>query len=173
MTDMTDTLASALVPDFRKAMRRLAATVTLITTVDPTGRRHGMVATAVNSVTMDPPTLLICVNRTASLHAPLIERGRFCISVLMPAHHELVGHFSGQKAGEDRFAFGDWRVDDTSGLPYLHGAQCNLFCRLASVTAVGTHSVIIAAVEAVQVQDDVMPLIYANGGLHAIGDTVS
>ena len=173
MNDMTDTIASAVVPDFRKAMRRLAATVTLISTIDASGRRHGMAATAVNSVSMDPPTLLICVNQAASLHAPLIERGRFCINVLMPAHHELVGRFSGQKSGEDRFDAGDWRIEGTSGLPYLHGAQCNLFCRIESVTPVGTHSVIIAAVETVQVHDDVMPLIYANGRLHAVGDAVS
>ena len=170
---MSDTSASTVVADFRKAMRRLAATVTLISTADDAGRRHGMAATAVSSVTMDPPTLLICVNQTASLHAPLIERGRFCINVLMPSHHELVGHFSGQKAGEERFDSGDWHIEAASGLPYLHGAQCNLFCRVESVTRVGTHSVIIAAVETVQVHDDVMPLIYANGCLHAVGDTVS
>ncbi len=173
MNDMTDTIASTLVPDFRKAMRRLAATVTLISTTDASGRRHGMAATAVNSVTMDPPTLLICVNQTASLHAPLIEQGRFCINVLMPSHHELVGHFSGQKTGEDRFESGDWRFEEAGGLPYLHGAQCNLFCGVVSVTPVGTHSVIIAAVETVHVHDDVMPLIYADGRLHAVGDTVA
>lgn len=169
---MTDPTASDVVPDFRKAMRRVAATVTLISTTDASGRRHGMAATAVNSVTMDPPTLLICVNHSASIHAPLVQSGRFCINVLMPSHHELVGYFSGLKTGEGRFESGDWRLDEASGLPYLHGAQCNLFCRTESVTTVGTHSVIIAAVGAVQIADEVTPLLYANGRLHAVGDPV-
>jgi len=173
MNNMNDSTASTLVPDFRNAMRRVAATVTLISTTDAAGQRHGMAATAVNSVTMDPPTLLICVNQSASLHAPLVERGRFCINVLMPSHHELVGYFSGQKTGEGRFESGDWRLDSVTGLPYLHGAQCNLFCRVESVTTVGTHSVIIAAVDSVQMSDEVTPLLYANGRLHAVGDPLS
>ena len=170
---MTDTTTCSVVPDFRKAMRRLAATVTLISTTDASGQRHGMAATAVNSVTMDPPTLLICINHSASVHQPLIESGRFCINVLMPSHHELVGFFSGLKTGEERFKTGDWQLDDATGLPYLHGAQCNLFCRVASVTTVGTHSVIIATVGSVQMADEVTPLLYANGRLHAVGDLVS
>ncbi len=170
---MTDTNDHTVVPDFRKAMRRLASTVTLISTADASGQRYGMAATAVCSVTMDPPTLLICINHSSSLHAPLIEKGRFCINVLMPQHQALVGHFSGLKTGEGRFETGDWKIDNATGLPYLHGAQCNLFCRVASVTTVGTHSVIIAAVESVQVRDEVMPLLYANGRLHALGDPVS
>ena len=170
---MIDTNACTVVPDFCKAMRRLAATVTLISTIDPSGQRHGMAATAVSSVTMDPPTLLICINHGASIHAPLVEKGHFCVNVLMPQHQALVGYFSGLKSGEGRFKTGDWQIDGATGLPYLRGAQCNLFCRVESVTTVGTHSVIIAAVDSVQVSDEVMPLLYANGRLHAVGDPVS
>ena len=54
--------------DFRKAMRRLTSAVTVITTAHE-DRRYGMTATAVTSVSADPPSLLICVNRSASLHA--------------------------------------------------------------------------------------------------------
>ncbi len=170
--NMTSQSPGNLAPEFRGAMRRVAATVTLITTTDAAGQRHGMVATAVSSVTMDPPTLLICVNRSASLYAPLIQHGQFCVNVLMASHHELVACFSGQKIGETRFDTGDWRLDGTTGLPYLHGAQCNLFCRVDRVTTVGTHSVIIAGVNAVQVSDDVVPLLYVDGGLRALGATV-
>ena len=169
---MTHTPPSHLVPEFRAAMRRVAATVTLITTADAAGQRHGMVATAVSSVTMEPPTLLICVNRSASLYAPLIQRGQFCVNVLMASHHGLVACFSGRKIGEARFDTGDWRLDGATSLPYLHGAQCNLFCRVDRVTTVGTHSVIIAVVNGVQDSDDVVPLLYADGDLRALGAPV-
>lgn len=162
-------IPSTVAADFRLAMRRTAATVTLITTADASGKRHGMAATAVNSVTMDPPTLLICINHGASLHAPLIESGLFCVNVLMSHHHSLVACFSGQKTGEARFEIGDWRRDDPTGLPCLHGAQSNLFCEVASVTTVGTHSVVIASVTAVQVADAMAPLLYADGRMHSVG----
>ena len=169
---MTPKPLDPLMPDFRAAMRRVASTVTVITTADAAGQRHGIVATAVSSVTMDPPTLLICVNRSASLYAPLIKRGQFCINVLMAHQHDLVADFSGQKVGDARFDTGDWRLDDTTGLPYLHGAQCNLFCRVDWVTSVSTHSVIIAAVDSVQMNGAVAPLLYADGGLRALGNAV-
>ena len=170
---MTHQPPGNLEPEFRAAMRRVAATVTLITTADTTGQRHGMVATAVSSVTMEPPTLLICVNRSASLYAPLIERGQFCVNVLMASHHELVACFSGQKVGETRFDTGDWRLDGRTRLPYLHGAQCNLFCSVNGVSTVGTHAVIIAVVNAVQINESVVPLLYADGALRGLGAAVN
>lgn len=169
MTDSADNNVNTVAADFRLAMRRTAATVTLITTADASGKRHGMAATAVNSVTMDPPTLLICVNQGASLHAPLLASGRFCVNVLMFEHHPLVACFSGQKTGETRFETGDWGREDASGLPYLNGAQSNLFCEVVSVTTVGTHSVVIAAVTAVRVADAMAPLLYADGRMHSVG----
>ena len=151
--------------DFRRAMRRHAATVTIISTAEAGGRRHGMAATAVSSVTMDPPTLLICVNSSASIHAPLLARGQFCVNLLMTSHHELVPLFSGQKSGEERFDTGDWHHHPDHAVPYLRDAQSNLFCTVETVTPVGTHSVILARVVGVQVAESVAPLIYADGRL--------
>ncbi len=67
--------------DFRKAMRRLASAVTVISTAHD-DRRHGMTATAVTSVSSAPPSLLACINRSASLHAPLLASRRFCVNIL-------------------------------------------------------------------------------------------
>ncbi|NBW26299.1 MAG: flavin reductase, partial [Betaproteobacteria bacterium] len=55
-------------------MRRLAATVTLVTTSDADGKRYGMLATSVTSVTMEPPMLLVCVSRSAHVHPALMAR---------------------------------------------------------------------------------------------------
>jgi flavin reductase (DIM6/NTAB) family NADH-FMN oxidoreductase RutF len=153
-----------LTTGFRRAMRRLAATVTIISTADRRGTRHGMTATAVSSVSADPPSLLVCVNTAASPHDPLLTRGRFCVNVLTTGHEALVSAFAGYLAGEDRFAVGDWREDD-DGVPYLHGAQCNVFCTVDTVVPFGSHSVVIGRVDAVRVADAVAPLIYADGTL--------
>ena len=151
--------------EFKRAMRRLAATVTVISTCDEAGRRHGMTATAVNSVAMDPPTLLICVNHSASIHGPLMLRKRFCVNVLKTEHQELVSAFSGRLTGEERFSVGDWRDEKGSAIPYLHDAQSNLFCDVQTVIPVGTHSIIVATVSDVVVAETISPLVYSDGRL--------
>jgi flavin reductase (DIM6/NTAB) family NADH-FMN oxidoreductase RutF len=152
--------------DFKKAMRRLASTVTIISTADVNGNRYGMAATAVNSVSMDPPSLLICVNHSASIRAPLLGRGRFCVNVLATEHEELVAAFSGTLKGDARFRVGEWR-SEASGMPYLEGAQCNLFCDVDSEIPFGSHSVVIGRVTAVRVEEAIRPLIFADGKLGA------
>jgi len=152
--------------EFKRAMRRLASTVTIITTADINGNRYGMTATAVNSLTMDPPSLLICVNHSASIHAPLTGRGRFCVNVLTTEHEELVTAFSGGLKGDARFQVGEWRNEE-SGMPYLEGAQCNLFCDIDSIVPFGTHSIVIGRVNAVRVEEGIRPLIFSDGKLGA------
>ncbi len=152
--------------DFKRAMRRLAATVTIITTADVNGTRYGMAATAVNSLAMDPPSLLICVNHSASIHAPLVGHGSFCVNVLTTEHEELVAAFGGKLKGEARFQVGDWRSDE-GGMPYLADAQSNLFCEIDSVVPYATHSIVIGRVVAARVEDSIRPLIFADGKLGA------
>jgi len=152
--------------DYKRAMRRLAATVTIISTADMQGRRHGMTATAVSSVSMDPPSLLICVNRSASIHDPLLARERFAVNVLSTDHEALVAAFGGQLKGDERFAVGPWRQHE-GDVPYLEDAQSSMFCDVVNVVSFGTHSIVIGRVTEVKVKDAVHPLVYADGQLGA------
>lgn len=152
--------------EFKRAMRRLAATVTIITTADVNGNRYGMTATAVSSLAMDPPSLLICVNHSASIHAPLEGSGRFCVNVLTTEHEELVAAFGGKLKGDARFQVGDWRTED-GGLPYLADAQSSLFCEVDQVVPYATHSIFIGRVVAARVDEGIRPLIFADGKLGA------
>jgi flavin reductase (DIM6/NTAB) family NADH-FMN oxidoreductase RutF len=156
--------------EFKRAMRTVASTVTIISITDSYGTRHGMVATAVNSVSMEPPSLLICVNHGASIHDPLIERGRFCVNVLTTEHEELVSAFSGRLKGAERFELGDWR-DESGGMCYLNEAQCNIFCDVDRIVPFATHSIIIGRVTGVCVAECVAPLIFADGRF--LGNPVS
>ncbi len=149
---------------FKMAMRRLASTVTVITTALD-GRRYGMAATSVTSVTAHPPALLVCINQSASIHGPTIANGRFCINLLGVDHDDMVGPFSGQAAGEDRFAYGTWDAH-SGGLPYLLDAQANLFCVLTKRVSYGSHSIFVGEVEQVRLCGDTEPLIYQDGGLY-------
>lgn len=153
----------ALLSDFKQAMRRLASTVTIISTLEGE-QRHGMAATAVNSVTTTPPTLLICVNQTASIHAPLLASGLFCVNLLGLEHQDLVPLYSGKAAGEERFRHGHWTAG-FAGLPCLADAQASLCCSTLSATTCGSHTVFIGEVRAVMLSGEARPLIYQEGGL--------
>jgi flavin reductase len=147
---------------FRRAMRRLASTVTIVTTADGAIWR-GMTATSVTAVSVQPPALLVCINRAAALHDTLISSRRFCINLLRAGQGELCRIFSGQRRVADRFGFGDWQIGDW-GIPYLVDAQASLLCSLDLQLSYATHSLCIGLVEGVKISDEVAPLIYQDGG---------
>ncbi|WP_242127384.1 flavin reductase family protein [Sphingobium sp. Sx8-8] len=147
---------------FRGAMRRLAATVTIVTARQG-DEWFGMTMTAVTSLSMDPPTLLICVNRKTRLHAVLaaVEGASFCVNLLRPGHEEAASAFGGSVEPTARFGIGEWACED--GAPYLVDAQSNLFCDVTTAIAYGSHTIFIGAVRQVRLEGDVAPLIYGDG----------
>lgn len=143
-------------------MRETAATVTVVTAVGRDGRRYGLAATAFTSVSMEPPTLLVCVNTNASIHKVLLETGRMCVNILGTAQSSLVGPFSGALKGEERFTVGQWATH-LGGLPYLPEAQSNLFCEANQLVLAATHSIVIARITDARVGGKSDPLLYFNG----------
>jgi flavin reductase (DIM6/NTAB) family NADH-FMN oxidoreductase RutF len=154
-TDLT------LSEDFKQAMRRLATTIAIVTT--GTGENwSGMAATAVTSVTSDPPTVLVAVNRSASLSPVLQAEQRFCINLLAERHRDLVGIFSGGKSGIDRFSTGGW-VASNEGLPVLPDAVASLICTTQMTLGVATHTLFIGQVQRIVNHPSIDPLIWVDG----------
>jgi len=143
---------------FRKAMRRIASTVSVITAAD-SGQRHGMTVTSVTSVSMNPPSLLTCINQKTKLHRLLLLSDMFCVNVLHREHVDLSQAFSGGRPHEERFASGEW-ASDAAGIPYLVDAQANLFCRRTAFVSYGTHTIFIGEVEHVAIRERIDPLVY-------------
>ena len=144
--------------EFRSAMRRFPAAVTIITAADQ-GRRHGMTATAVTALTMDPPSLLACINRATLLHDIMLSARRFCVNVLRRDQADLSGAFSGSVPPEKRFRLGAW-LKTTDDIDFLGDAQANVFCRRVAAVPYGTHTIFIGEVEHVKLSSPVEPLIY-------------
>ncbi len=138
--------------EFREGMSRLGAAVNLITT-DGVAGRHGLVASAVCSVTDTPPTLLVCINKNAFAHDKFIENGVLAVNVLAADHQPLSGHFARYVEGVDRFSYGEWKTEIT-GAPVLADANVAFDCRIASRHEQGTHSVFFCTVEAVRLAQD-------------------
>jgi len=151
--------------DFRAAMRGLASGVSLVTTRDLSGASHGMAATAVMSVSAEPPRLLICVNKAASMHDPLVASGYFAVNFLAAEQAAMVGLFSSAQKRHLRFADSRWTKLET-GAPVLEGAVATLDCRVVQRIDAETHSMFLGDVVAtLSTADARAPLLHYHGGL--------
>lgn len=149
-------------PDiFKAAMRRLAASVSIVVAKGDEGP-VGMAATSITSLTVDPPAVLVCVNRMTSLHASLVPTAPLSVNLLARHQREVSMAFGGGTPREERFKVGDWQ-EGANGLPALADAQANLECVIDAMLAYGTHSIVIARVIRARVSDTVAPLIYQDG----------
>ena len=147
--------------DFRGAMRRLASGVAIV--VGQGGDAPvGMAATSITSLTMDPPAVLVCVNQTAGLQACLSPGCAISVNLLSRHQRDVSSAFGGAVAREDRFGVGQW-TDDAHGLPMLEDAQANLACTIDNIMPYGSHSIVVARVNAVRLSDAIEPLIYQDG----------
>jgi len=139
--------------DFREAMARFAGVVTLITTGRGDACR-GLTATAVCSLSSAPPSVLVCVNGTASAHDAILVEGCFGVNLLSPDQAILAERFSGRDGhqGAARFAGSRW-IELATGAPILAEAPVALDCRVSERFDGFSHSIIVGRVEAVQLLD--------------------
>jgi flavin reductase (DIM6/NTAB) family NADH-FMN oxidoreductase RutF len=154
--------------EFKSAMRRLAAGVTIVATGGRAGR-DGLTATAVCSLSAEPPQLLVCVHRGSAPNAAIARARRFSVNVLATRHKALALRFAGATGaqGEERFAHGEWDVAAT-GAPVLADAIAWFDCTLVDAIQSGTHTVFIGRVRAAHARKNGAPLLYAAGAFHAL-----
>lgn len=145
---------------FKQAMRRVAATVNVIS-ICVDGKPMGITATAVSVVSMDPPSLLVCVNQAASVHPWIEDVLHFNVNVLHRDQAEVATIFADRKLEAQRFIRG-WENDCVTP-PRLRNAQATIRCRRIDHHRFGTHSIFIGVVEEVAMRDEVDPLIYLDG----------
>ncbi|MCK0195880.1 flavin reductase [Ancylobacter sp. 6x-1] len=147
-------------------MARLGAAVNIVTTDGPAGRT-GFTASAVCSVTDEPPTLLVCINRASSAYPIVTANAVICVNTLAGDHQELSNRFGSKVPPEERFAIGEWRTAHT-GAPLLVGAAVSFDCRIARVVPVGTHDVLFCEVVGLSAGDAREGLIYFGRRYHAV-----
>ncbi len=152
--------------EFKAGMRRLAASVCVITVANADGTRGGLTATAVCSMSADPPTLLCALNKSSNSY-PAIERaGAFGVNVLGPDHHGVAQRFSSSLPGEEKFQLGDW-TQAAGGSPLLTSAVVAFDCRLTATFEVATHVVMIGEIDGIILGEGGSPLLYADGSYGA------
>jgi len=159
MPEFTDNLSAGL----KAGMRRLAASVCVVSLCDQQGQRQVMTATAVTSVSDSPPALLVCINKEASVFSAVQNGGDFCVSILNQGQKDISALCAGLTDEQDRFSQGNWQ-DNDQGLPYLAEAEANFFCHNDKLIDYGSHLIAIGKLYAVRTAEgDVAPLLYADG----------
>ena len=143
---------------FRRVIGNFMSGVVVLTTADGQ-RRHGMTVSAVSSLSLEPPMLLVCLNSASPTQEAVRRAGRFAVNVLSEDQGHLAEHFAGRREG--KFAGIEVRPG-RAGVPLLAGALAVLECRVVEVVAGGTHRVFLAEVEHAEAGEGT-PLAYFRG----------
>jgi flavin reductase (DIM6/NTAB) family NADH-FMN oxidoreductase RutF len=154
--------------DFRGAMRHLAGGVSVIT-VGRGKEINGMTVTSVSSLSVDPPTLIVSINRESSSWPLLQRHGFFGVNVLTADQLEVAERFAGKGGlkGADRFAGAQW-TNRVSGVPLLVGALSAIDCEAEDIIERHSHAVVIGRVLDIQSSRRTAALAYWQGQYVAI-----
>lgn len=153
---------------YRDAMSHYAGAVQLVTTAGPAGRR-ALTITASCSVSDNPPTVLICLQKAHADNRLFIENGVFAVNTLAGSHEQLADAFSGRlgMTQDERFELGEWDALAT-GAPTLMGALAVFDCRVTSVQEHSTHHVVFGEVVGMRSNGSDEALIYLNRRYHKL-----
>lgn len=145
---------------FKNGMSSLGAAVNVITTQGPAGQA-GFTASAVCSVTDSPPTLLVCLNRSASVFETFQSNQVLCVNTLAAHQIELSNIFGGKTPMQERFSKATWSLLSTQS-PVLDDALVSFDCVVVQSMSVGSHDVLICEVKAMKQNQGLNALIYFN-----------
>lgn len=153
---------------FRQAMGLFATGVTVLST-EVDGEVHAMTANAFSSVSLDPPLVLVCLNRGAKMERVLQEGSRFAVNFLGADQEALSRHFAGG-FGNDRDP--EFTFTPFAGAPRLVDALAAVVCEVRESFDGGDHVIVLGRVLDIQVcERDVDPLLFWKGKYHALDST--
>jgi flavin reductase (DIM6/NTAB) family NADH-FMN oxidoreductase RutF len=147
---------------FRNALGRFATGV-IVLTVGPRRAPHAMTANAFMSGSLEPPLVVVSVGRTARMHARLAAARRFGVSILAQAQEPASRHFAGQAVSGFAPAFGE-----LAGVPVLAHAAVVIAARIGHRYRCGDHTLFVAEVEELAINEAAPPLLYYEGGYRTL-----
>lgn len=152
---------------FRAAMAQLGSAVCILSTDGPSGR-YGITASAVTGVSDNPPSLIVCVNRSSGANAVMKENGRLCVNVLSCDQEAISSAFSDKSVSPDeRFAAGDWQTSPL-GNPKLAETAASFDCEIDKAVEYGTHTVFFCQAREINLSETHNCLIYHGRAYHKI-----
>ena len=146
--------------NFRKAMRSYVYSVSILSNVSENKEYHAITVSSVTSVSIDPPSILVCINKTAGIHDSITMGSKYCINLLTKDHEELSNICSNYEEEKNRFTSDQW---DLSDIPFIKNAQANIFCEVDQLIEYHTHTIVIGKVIKSNNADKIKTLTYVDG----------
>ena len=145
--------------ELRRVMGMFATGVTVLTTRDASGRPYGLTANAVTSLSLDPPLLIICIDKRAETHPHFFDSRCFVVNILSEDQEDLSTHFA--KSGGEKFGSLPYSVNQ-DGVPVLEGTLAQVECRIVETHEGGDHVIHIGEVRHAEVRGG-RPLLFFQG----------
>ena len=149
--------------DFKLAMAHFASGVTIVTT-EHAGKPYGMTVASFASLSLHPPLVLVCVERSVKTHDAVIAAGHFGVSILAADQTALSNRFASRV--DDKFEGVAVELGEL-GVPLIANAITALECRLHSQLSGGDHTIFVGEVESLRTRGGA-PLLYFRSGYHEI-----
>ena len=146
--------------NFRLAMRRYIYSVSIMSNKDNADNPNAITVSSVTSISMNPPSLLICINKSSRIHDTIELGSKFCINLLNSNQQNLSNICSDEEMYDQRFKDKNWNLDD---IPFLQNAQANIFCKVDKLTSYHTHTIVVGLVEDANYADEISTLTYVDG----------
>lgn len=153
--------------DFRAALSRFPSGITVVTSQEATGVLHGITVSAFCSVSLNPPLILVCIEKTTGSHEAIDESGFFVVNILATGQDDISERFSLPVA--DKFD-GVGHRPGIAGVPMLTEALVTLECRLENAFDGGDHTIFVGEVENVSIRDG-EALVYFHGNYRDLLDS--
>jgi flavin reductase (DIM6/NTAB) family NADH-FMN oxidoreductase RutF len=152
----------------RRAFGTFATGITVVTVGG--ANPHGMTANSFTSVSLDPPLVLVCVDREAVMHHSLQTRGLFAVSVLAAQQEPVARHFADRwrTLGPAQFDVVDWVPGRCTGAPLIVGALAHFECALWRSYDGGDHTIFVGRLLSVEKQPDSDAVLFFRGGFRQI-----
>lgn len=152
--------------EFRTALSRFASGITVVTTRDAAGMLHGITVSAFCSVSLEPPLILICIEKATGCHYAFGESGVFAVNILAADQERISEHFAAQSA--EKFSDIGFSTGPL-GVPLIKGCLASIECSVRDICDGGDHSIFVGTVESVHCSE-AGPLIYFRGKYNALVD---
>ena len=154
--------------EFRRALGKFPSGVTVVTTRDDAGNMFGITVSAFCSVSLEPPLILVCIEKRAGSHHAFEQSNAFVVNILRENQTQLSNHFAAHS--ENKFVSIDYR-SGIENLPVLNDALVNLECRLTNSHDEGDHTIYIGQIETATVNDE-KPLVYWHGNYQKLSGVI-
>jgi flavin reductase (DIM6/NTAB) family NADH-FMN oxidoreductase RutF len=149
--------------DFRAACGLFASGVTVVTRLLPDGGPYGMTVSSFTSVSLDPPLILVCIDRNARFLRDLLPDQAFAVNILSDQQQHIAAGFADRKE-DDRFAGVAWSAG-WEGVPLLGGVVVTFACSLQQNIPSGDHFILIGEVHQIR-RHKGSPLVWCDRGYH-------